>query len=159
MCFFFCSFSLVLCTITCNFAFLTPYSYLIPSFLCVPYTSSKFVGLVVKHNGIHLYIYSYCKQCYTLKNHHSKLKTIILNWIISSWLIKFIFEFLRSPYYHILASAYPFYCEKNLVWYSYNFLLPYITEEYIVITFMFKLYFYYFVVDKLPPLINIVWNF
>ena len=51
---------------------------------------------------------------------------------------------------------------KKLVWDSHNFLLPYITvEEYFVIsfTFIFNLYFIYFVVDKLPAFIVIVNNF
>ena len=52
--------------------------------------------------------------------------------------------------------------KKNLVWHSYNFLLPYIAvEEYFIIcfTFTFNLYFQWFVVDELPAFIITVNNF
>ena len=51
---------------------------------------------------------------------------------------------------------------KNLVWHSHNFLLPYITvEEHFIIcfTFIFNLYFQWFVVDELPAFIVTVNNF
>ena len=52
--------------------------------------------------------------------------------------------------------------EKNLVFHSHNFLLPYITvEEYFIfgIAFKFNLYFLCFVVYELPAFIFIVNNF
>ena len=52
--------------------------------------------------------------------------------------------------------------KKNLVWHSYNFLLPYIkVEEYFIIsiTFIFNLYFIFFIVDELPAFIIIIYNF
>ena len=51
--------------------------------------------------------------------------------------------------------------KKYLGWHSHNFLLPCITEEeYFIIstTFIFYLYFLYFVVEELPAFIIIVYN-
>ena len=46
--------------------------------------------------------------------------------------------------------------KKNLVWHSHNFLLPQV-EEYFInsITFIFNLYFIFFIVDELPAFIII----
>ena len=54
------------------------------------------------------------------------------------------------------------YFEKNRVWHSHIFLLPYIiVEKYFInrITFIFNFYFICFVVDELPAFIFIVYNF
>ena len=69
---------------------------------------------------------------------------------------KFIENFFTITPYSVKITL------KNLVWHSHNFLLPYITvEEYFIIsiTFMFNLYFLYFVADELPASIIIVYNF
>ena len=50
--------------------------------------------------------------------------------------------------------------KKNLMWHSHNFLLPYITEYFIIsITFIFNLYFLGFVDDELLAFTNILLNF
>ena len=55
-------------------------------------------------------------------------------------------------------SIFSIYNNKNLVWHTHNFLLPYITvKECFIInnTFVFNLYFLCFAVDELPAFIII----
>ena len=78
-------------------------------------------------------------------------------------------EFCSKCFYVFLKLAIMFSrllisCEnkKNLVWYSHNFLLLYITvDEYFIIsiTFVFILYILCFVADELPVFVIIVYDF